>query len=233
MKFNFDKQKLIVISLGGSIFYPNELDVAYLKEFANEIRQYVSEGYRFIIITGGGRLCRVYQEAARTVGKPTDADLDWIGIASTRLNAQLLRSILTDIAHPEVIEDPSHPPAVTKPVVIGSGWIPGRSSDHDSAMLAIHYGGEAVINLSTADFVYTADPKKDPSAKKLFDVTWKEYMGYIPNDWKPGMSAPFDPTAAKHAAEHNLTVCMANGRDLVNLRNLIEGREAQGTMIHS
>jgi len=244
MRFTFDKSKPIIISLGGSIFYPAAgLDVDFLKQFTAEIKTYVAGGYRFILITGGGAICRTYQQAAMQIGTPTDADLDWIGIASTRLNAQLVRTALNSIAHEVIIEDPTHPPksdpavmvsggSSLEPILVGGGWKPGCSTDHDAVLLAIEYGAAAIINLSTADFVYTADPKKDSNAKKLLDLSWDDYMKIIPNDWKPGMNAPFDPTASKLAAEKSLNVFMANGRDLANLRNLIEGKEASGTTIH-
>lgn len=233
MQFNFDKQKPIIISLGGSIFYPaTGLDKDFLKQFVGEIHSYVAAGYRFVIITGGGKICRIYQDVAKELAAISDTDLDWIGIASTKLNAHLVRAGLGEIAQEVIIEDPSKPPAFTKPVIVGGGWQPGCSTDHDAVMLAVEYGAGAIINLSTADFVYAADPRTNPNAEKLLDLTWEQYMKIIPSNWQPGMNAPFDPTATKLAAEKNLVVFMANGRDLVNLRNLIEGNEASGSMIH-
>ncbi len=233
MNYTFDKSKPIIISLGGSNFSTvNGLDIEYLKTFTAEIRTYVSQGYRFVIVTGGGKICRIYQDAASAIGKPTSDDLDWVGIASTRINAQLLRASISDIAHPEIIENPTAPPKVTMPVVVGSGYIPGRSSDHDAVLLAAHYGAAAIINLGTADFVYSADPRTNPDATKFADLSWEAYVKIIPSQWKPGMNAPFDPIAAKEARELKLSVLIASGTDLPNLHAMISGAQASGTLIH-
>ena len=233
MKYSFPKEKSIIVSLGGSCFSkPHGLDVEYLQKFVTAIRGYVGQGYRFIIVTGGGMVCRVYQDAARQMGKPTNADLDWVGIASTKLNAHLLRAAMSDIAHPEVIEDPTNPPEITAPVAFGSGYRPGNSSDHDAVLLAVHYGAAALINMGSADHVYNVDPKMNVNAQKIPELNWAQYAAIVPQEWQPGMNAPFDPIAAKAAEEHGLAVLITNGRDLLNFEKLISGQEGEGTLIH-
>ena len=55
MHYSLTNNQPIIISLGGSLFSRSEgADVAYIKTFIKEIRQYVSKGYRFVIVTGGG-----------------------------------------------------------------------------------------------------------------------------------------------------------------------------------
>ena len=50
--------KTIVISLGGSIVVPEEIDIKFLTEFKNMIERLIKKGYRFIIICGGGSIAR-------------------------------------------------------------------------------------------------------------------------------------------------------------------------------
>ncbi len=76
----FDKKKPIVISLGGSVLYPDSIDTEYIREFEAFIRSFIRQGYKFIIIPGGGRLSRGFQEAAAKLSKLTDYDSDWLGI---------------------------------------------------------------------------------------------------------------------------------------------------------
>jgi uridylate kinase len=229
----FDATKPIIISLGGSIFSrPEGLDIEYLKKFSSLIHSYVATGHRFVIVTGGGAICRTYQQAAQQITNASHDDLDWIGIASTRINAQLVRTALSDIAHPEIIENPTQPPQVTKPVVIGAGYIPGRSSDHDAVLLAKYYGATTIINLGSAEFVYTDDPKKEINAQKFFDLTWEQYLKIIPNNWQPGMNAPFDPTAAKEAKGQAMSVLIMGGRNLENFDLLLRQGKVDGTLIH-
>ena len=226
--------KPIIISLGGSIFSRIDgLDTSYLKDFCEIIRGEVKLGKRFVIVTGGGVICRTYQNTAKEIAQISDIDLDWIGIASTRINAQLLRSILSDIAHPEIIENPTKPPKSTMPVVIGSGWVPGRSSDHDAVLLAKHYKAEEIINLGSAEFVYSADPRTNPNAEKFTDLTWEKYASIIPKIWTPGMSAPFDPTATKEASAAGISVIIMDGRNLPAFKALLlTSKNETGTVIH-
>lgn len=227
-----ETKKPIIISLGGSVISKKEgVDVAYLKNFVSLIRERVAQGAYFVIVTGGGVICRQYQEAAQSISNIEHDDLDWIGIASTRLNAQLLRSLLADIAHRSIIEDPTHPPLATKPVVIGSGYLPGRSSDHDAVLLAMHYGAEEIINLGSAAFVYDADPRTNPDAKKYTALTWPEYLKIVPKDWRPGLSTPFDPVAAKEAERAQIKVFIADGNNLANFISYLESKKAEGTAI--
>lgn len=234
ISFGKKASRPIIISLGGSIFSRSDgLAVDYLKAFSEIIRGEVRLGKRFVIVTGGGALCRSYQHAARDIAKISHDDLDWIGIASTRLNAQLARSILADIAHPDIIENPTKPPKATMPVIIGSGWIPGRSSDHDAVLLAKHYGASEIINLGSARFVYSADPAKNTDAQKFTDITWAKYREIIPKEWTPGMSAPFDPMASKEAMEAGISVVIMDGHELDAFKNLLlTGKNETGTIIH-
>jgi len=65
--------KIIVISLGGSVVYPykegnsNGLDIPFLTEFRQFMLEQAKTGKRFIIVVGGGKPCRMYQKAAREV----------------------------------------------------------------------------------------------------------------------------------------------------------------------
>ena len=53
-----EKKEHIVISLGGSLIIPDQIDAEFLKSFVATINEYVKNGYHFVIITGGGKLCR-------------------------------------------------------------------------------------------------------------------------------------------------------------------------------
>jgi uridylate kinase len=63
------QREIVVISLGGSLIVPGEIDTLFLKRFINLLRERTEKGERFVILTGGGRICRKYQEAAKKVRK--------------------------------------------------------------------------------------------------------------------------------------------------------------------
>lgn len=93
-------------------------------------------------------------------------DLDWLGIASLRLNAELVRVMFGEYAHEEVISHLSSDFSFNKPIVIGSADEPGQSSDTDAVLGANTVGAKKIINLSNADHVYDSDPHTNPNAKK-------------------------------------------------------------------
>jgi uridylate kinase len=79
--------------------------------------------------------------------------------------------------------------------------------------------------------VYTADPKKDPAARAIPQITWKDLIAMLPAKWSPGLSAPFDPIAARKAQKLKLTVSIVNGKDLDNVMQAVDGVPFQGTVI--
>jgi len=220
--------KTVVISLGGSIIVPEEVDVPFLKRFREIILNLKDE--RFIVICGGGKICRNYQNAAREAAEIPGEDLDWIGIRATRLNAELVRSIFGDEAHKKVIHDPDEEIDGSKRVVIGAGFEPGSSTDLRAVQLARRFGAVRVINMSNIDYVYSADPKKDPNAERLESISWSAFRKLVGDEWDPGLNMPFDPIASREAEKLGLEVVII-GNDVVNLEKLLRGEAFKGTTI--
>ena len=235
------KNNFVVISLGGSLIVPHLSDgggvnVEFLKKFRALVLDAIKNGKKFVIVTGGGKVARVYQKAGLQL-KISKDNLDWVGIAATRLNAQLLLSMFSRIANPRIIDRrPTQKESLellkNKTVVhIASGWVPGQSSDHEGVYLARMFGTHEIINASNIAFVFDKDPAKHKDAKPILQISWKEYRKLIPSEWKPGMSLPIDPVAARFAQKHKIRVKILNGTDIENLKKAIEGKEFTGTLI--
>lgn len=226
------KNETIVISLGGSLIIGDNVMIPFLKDFVSLIKTYVEENnYRFVIITGGGKICRTYNLAAEEIGHPSKEDLDWIGIASTRLNAELLRASFGEIAYKEIISNPHEIPETDKSIIIGSGWIPGCSSDNDAVIIAEKIGAKKVINLSNVNYVYDKDPRQFADAKPITSSSWEDFRKLLPSEWTPGLNSPFDPIAAEKAEKLGLTVVTMNGKNIENFKNFLDGKEFVGTII--
>jgi uridylate kinase len=223
----------ILISLGGSLVAPKEgFDTQYLLTFRAFILKQVKAGKRFFIVVGGGNTARRYQDAAKEVGCSEHEELDKIGIVSTYCNAELVRLLFGKQAYPKVIR--SYEKAVdlwNYPIVIGSGWKPGFSTDFVLVSVAGLYGGHKIINLSNIDSVYDKDPHKSTDAKKIEIITYDELLAIIGNDWVPGKNAPFDPIACKLAKKMSLEVYVTNGKDFKNLEKMFAGESFKGTRI--
>lgn len=225
------KNKLIVLSVGGSLVVPKEgIDVAYLKSLRAFVLKQIKCGYRFIIVVGGGRTARQYQEAANALVKLADEDVDWLGIHATRLNGHLLRSVFRDVALHYVVKDPTRKIKWSKSVLIAAGWKPGWSTDYVAVKMAKQYGAKLVINLSNIDAVYDRDPNLDPDAKKIDLMTWKQFRAIVGHEWHPGANHPFDPVASKLADQSKMAV-IVTGKDFKNLDRILSGRSFNGTKI--
>ncbi|HAS80739.1 MAG: hypothetical protein UR25_C0003G0059 [Candidatus Nomurabacteria bacterium GW2011_GWE1_32_28] len=226
------EKETVIISLGGSLIIPDDIDIDFLKGFKNLIISQIKLGKKFVIITGGGKICRKYQEVAKEISEPSSDDLDWIGIASLRLNAQLLRVIFREYTHPKIIKDPMESLVFDKPIVVGSANKPGHSTDWDAVVIAKNVGAKKIINLSNTDYVYDSDPKIDPNAKKIEKISWTEYRKLIPEEWNPGLNSPFDPIASQLAEKEGMEVVIMNGKPLDNLAKYLNGEEFNGTTIY-
>jgi uridylate kinase len=220
----------VVISLGGSLIVPSEIDVEFLKKFKQLIISHI-KNKKFIIICGGGKTARIYQSAASKIEKITNEDLDWLGIHATRLNGHLLRTIFREHAHSKMITNPEEDIEFNEPLLIAAGYKPGCSTDYDAILLAKKFGVKTLINLTNTDYVYTKDPKKFKDAKPWKNMTWKEYRKISGDKWDPGLNVPFDPVAAKEAEKIKAKVVLMNGKNIENLDNFLKGKNFKGTII--
>lgn len=225
------EKETIIISLGGSIIVPDGVDTEFLKLFVSTIREYVAKGFKFLIITGGGKVCRRYNDSLKEIVNPSNEDLDWLGIAATRLNAELVRICFSDLAYEKVVLDPDFVPATDRPIIVGGGWKPGNNSDLAAVHGAKSLGAKKIINLSNIDYVYNKDPKKFPDAKPIKEVSWSGFREIIPKVWEPGVNFPFDLIAAREAESLGYEVAILNGKNIDNLKNYLDGKEFIGTMI--
>ncbi|MFO8065028.1 MAG: UMP kinase [Spirochaetia bacterium] len=221
-----------VLSVGGSIISPGDVDTALVTGLRDTLMPFIDLGRRFVLVTGGGAPARTYQQAYRSISGEADSEeQDWIGVAATRLNAQLLRGVFRSVCSDPVVTNPEGDISFEGPVLIGAGWKPGFSTDYDAVLLAERFGADTVVNLSNIEKVYTADPKTDPDAEPLDNVSWKDFRVLVGDDWVPGSNMPFDPVATRRAAEGGLRVVAAGGRDMENLSRILAGKPFVGTTI--
>lgn len=227
-------KKTVIISLGGSLIVPEEIDWKFVKDFKKLIERQIKKGMRFIIITGGGKLARKYIEASTKIDGISNEDKDWIGIHATRMNAHFIRTIFRKHAHPRINKNPHDLEDfynIKEPILVAAGWRPGFSTDYDAVVLAKYLDIKTIINLSNIDYVYDKDPRKFSAAKKIEKISWKDFRKMVGDKWDPGMNAPFDPVASKLAQEENIEVAIMNGRNFKNLELYLDGKKAKGTII--
>jgi uridylate kinase len=216
--------KKIVISLGGSVLVPslesNNIDryVSVLKKMAGKCR--------IFIVVGGGGEARRYIGVARGLGGG-EAAADELGIMVTRLNARLLIAGLGDAAYPRVAENYTEALefAETGKIVVMGGITPAQTTDAVSAVLAESVGADLLINATSVNGIYSADPKKDAGAVRHARLTPQELLDIITGSrMDAGANTVLDIVAGKVIERSGIPLLVLDGRDPENLyRAIVEG----------
>jgi uridylate kinase len=225
-----------IISLGGSIIAPDKIDTEFLKEFYTLIKSYLDADSKrkLIFVTGGGATARYYQKAYREISPLPENDAqDWIGISATRLNAQLLKSIFLNYCSSEIVTNPIEVSSFQGQILVAAGWKPGFSTDFDAVLLGEKFGAKTIINLSNISKVFSDDPKINKAAYPLDKISWQDFKKMVGTEWIPGKNVPFDPVATAKAAELEMHVIVASGKDIPNLQLILENKldKFNGTII--
>ncbi|TLZ66988.1 MAG: UMP kinase [Methanobacteriota archaeon] len=222
----------VVVSLGGSVLVPGDDDAKYLRDVTRLFRG-VSSRVKLFVVTGGGRVARYYIEMGRSVGI-RERTLDEFGIAVTRLNARLLSAALGPRANREPAASYAEASKLSKrfAIVVMGGTRPGHTTDRVAASLALFVGANRIVNATSVDGVYSADPKKDPSAHLLKQVRFETLVTLAGKGHRnAGPSVVFDPVAARVVARDRTPLNVVHGRDLPALRAAILGESFHGTRV--
>ncbi|HVP24796.1 MAG TPA: UMP kinase [Methanomicrobiales archaeon] len=221
--------KRIVISLGGSVLVPS-LEKNHIRGYAAILRK-LGKDYRVFVVVGGGGEARRYIGVARTLGID-EATADELGIQVTRMNALLLAGALGDAAHPNIAEsyrDAARFGESGKIVVMG-GVIPGQTTDAVAALLAEKVRAGLIINWTSVDGIYSADPKKHRDAVRHSTLTPVELQAIIRGDrLEAGSNTIFDTLAAKIVGRSGIPLVVLDGRKPQDPRRAI--RAKKGTLV--
>jgi uridylate kinase len=223
------KKENIIISLGGSLVAPGDIDVIFLKNFKKLIAKH-SDQKRFFIVVGGGRTARNYQSALLEFSADSK-DRDIMGIDISRLNAKIVRQAFGELAFSDIIVNPTKRVNTRKDVVVAAGWKPGWSTDYCSVMLAKNMGIKKIINLTNIDYVYDKNPRTFKNAKAFKEIDWKNFRKIVGSKWSPGLSTPFDPRASRLAEILKITVAVIHGAKLERVENFLKDKSFIGTVI--
>ena len=216
----------IVIRLGGSVISENGVNVPLVKEFKELVTRYLDR-YRFIIVCGGGKICRLINEGARQLGVVSNEEFDRIGIRATMLNAEMIRAVFGELAYKEIVFNYNKTVQFDK-VLVCSGWLPGHSSDFGGVMFGKRFKAKTLVHLTDVPYIYDKGPKKFPDAKSFKQLMVANYISIVGSTFSPGMNVPFDPVAAQQAQKALKIVIMSG---LKNLEALLSGAAFEGTTL--
>jgi uridylate kinase len=100
---------------------------------------------------------------------------------------------------------------------------PYFTTDTGSSLRGIEIEADIMLKGTRVDGIYTADPEKDPNAKKYDEITYDEI-------YNKGLKV-MDLTATTMCKENNLPIYVFNMDNVGNLKKVIEGKEI-GTLVH-
>lgn len=204
----------------------------YLSELAQMLVD-VSSRSKLYIVAGGGRIARFYIRSGRALGA-TEEYLDLMGIDATRLNARLVIAALKGHACPEPPKDYEEAlrAGSSYPVVVMGGVVPGVTTDAVSARLAERVKATRLVNATSVDGAYTADPKKDSNAKRIPRMSHEELAKLVSGTAKgAGPTTVFDPVGADVLLRSRIPLTIVDGRSVKNLKLALEGEDCMGTVV--
>lgn len=220
----------VVIKLTGKLFSPENVRV--LMEIAEIVIEYKKRGLRMAVVVGGGETARRYISMASEAG----VSLGWqdiLGIGASRLNAMLFSSLLGDYAYypvPSRIEEFIHAWNLDK-IAVGGGLQPGQSNNAVAASLAELLNAELLINATTVDGVYDRDPRTDPNARLLKELTVKELKNVLSQSYTPGKYELLDPIAISIIERAKLSVVFINAFKPYMLKSVLSGERIYGSWV--
>lgn len=220
------------VSLGGSLIFQEAQDVRteLIHDLSLLFQDSCDQGYRFYIVCGGGKLARLYRDAARTLGVVDTKILDGLGVAASHINARLFNASLMSLGIDSSYErHPYHKKNVLISVTGGSGV--GHTTDYVAVKLAILHGLKTVVNLTDVPGVHPQIKDALDRNQIIPQLTWDDFRTMKQESHSPGISTPFDPEAALLAQENQITALILNGSDLSNINNCFSNRQFRGTVI--
>lgn len=215
----------IVISVGGSLINPGEINRLFLKELKKLVLKHAKKN-KIILCTGGGKLARDYM--ATLHGFMTQSIM---GVACTRLNAKLLELYIGNTNKDIPTTEKEVKEMLQKyNVVVCGGLTPGKTSDSSTAEIAAALQAKTMINMTNVKGLYNKDPKKYKDARFIPHIShakFKRIMDKVHE--KPGQHFVLDSLAAKICREKKITVVILNGTR--NLEKYLSGKRFVGTVI--
>jgi len=236
------KYKRVLLKLSGEAlgFEGKQLgiDLERTKKLASQLARIVSRGVQLAIVVGGGNLLRGAQfTAGGEAIKPATAD--YMGMLGTVMNCLALQDFLEkegietrvqtaitmgQVAEPYIPRRAMRHLEKGRVVIFGAGaGMPFFSTDTVAAQRALETRCEVVLMAKQGvDGVYSADPKKDPTATKYDTLTFQEAL-------QQGIKIA-DATAFALCMENNLPLIVFGADDEGAILRIVQG-EKIGTLV--
>lgn len=233
------KYKRVMLKVSGEALEGQNgygIEPQVLQAVAKEVAAASLQGVQVAIVVGGGNF---FRGVDRWDGLDR-ATADYVGMLATVMNAICLQSALesvgvqtrvqTAIAMQEVAEPYIRRRAIRhlergRVVIFGAGTgNPFFTTDTAAALRAAEIDADAFFKATKVDGVYTSDPVKDPTAKLLSHVSYRQVM--------TGNLQVMDETAITLCKENNIPVVVFNITKPGNIMKVLMGDMSVGTTVN-
>ncbi|MBS3091666.1 UMP kinase [Candidatus Pacearchaeota archaeon] len=225
------KEKVIVISLGGSIIMPVKQDFKILDGFKRVLRKHYNN-HRFVVVCGGGSIARKYIDALAKEGK-SKYEIAMAGIRATRMNALFMIQFFgkdANVKLPLNMEQVENDLKKNKVVFCGAlRFAPSSTTDGTASKLA-HFLNTEFINITNVPGLYTEDPRKNKNAKLIPKISWKDFNNMIKKiKFHAGQHFVLDQQASNIIRKNRIRTYIIGSN--FALDNLLKGKKFIGTII--
>ena len=222
----------IVISVGGSLIIPDQIDVKFLDRLKKTLAKFTTN-YKFVLVCGGGSIARKYIQALQAE-HASEGQMAIAGTRATRMNAGFVIQFFNPIANkslPMDMQDVSNQLQKNRIVICGAlRFTPDATSDSTAARLA-YFLHAKFINLTNVPGLFDKDPNKHKNAKLIRNITWQDFeKTAIAIPYHPGQHFVLDQKAATTIREHKIPTFIL-GKDLNNLERFLKNKGFTGTTI--
>jgi len=228
----------ILLKLSGEALMgsrPFGLDPEVINRIAGEIREIRDLGVQVAMVIGGGNIYRGLAGAETGIDRVTG---DHMGMLATVINSLALQNALEtagvhtrvmsaleirQVAEPYIRRRAVRHLEKGRVIIIAAGTgNPYFTTDSAAALRAMEVRAEVILKATRVDGVYTADPKKDPAAKKFDSITYLEVL-------EKGLKV-MDSTAISLCMDNHVPILVFNLTVPGNIRRVVMG-EAIGSIV--
>ncbi len=211
------------------------IDPTMLVHYAEQIKAISALGVEVAVVIGGGNIFRGLQAAESGIERVQG---DYMGMLATVMNGMALQSaleqtgiytrLITAIKMEQIAEPYIRRRAIRhlekgRVVIFSAGTgSPYFTTDSAAALRANEINADVILKGTRVDGIYTADPEKDPSAKKFDTITFSRVISL-------GLNV-MDMTAFTLCQENNLPIIVFDINQEANLLKIINGEEV-GTLV--
>lgn len=232
------KYKRILLKLSGEALMGDQqygIDNSRVLQYAHEIKNVFDAGVEVAIVVGGGNIFRGLSAEKSGMER---AQADYMGMLATVINCMALQNALETIGVPTRLQSAIKMEQICEPfirrramrhlelgliVIFGAGTgNPYFTTDTAASLRAIEIKADVVLKGTRVDGIYTADPEKDPNAKRYENITFQEV-------YDKGLNV-MDMTAITLCQENKLPIIVFDMNKPGNFLKIAEG-ESIGTLV--